>query len=211
VAAWLAVGALAGYLAGLALHLPLLCLVCKPVPVLVLAAKVFRAGPLPAARAVGGGLLLSALGDVLLEGRGLFVAGLSAFLLAHLAYTAAFLADERRLRWARALPFVVWLGAAGALVWPGLGALTLPVGVYMIAIGAMMWRAAARVDPGRAGALLGCGGAVLFGLSDTLIALDRFRAPIEGVRYPIILLYWAGQAGIAWSVRRPPVVPLAAA
>jgi uncharacterized membrane protein YhhN len=54
-------------------------------------------------------------------------------------------------------------------------------------------------------------GAILFGLSDTLIAIDRFHAPLPGARYAIILLYWAGQAGIAASaVRRldsPPVPP----
>jgi alkenylglycerophosphocholine hydrolase len=204
------VAAAAGYLAGLAWHLPLLCLVCKPIPVLVLAAWVFQASG-RAARAVGCGLLLSALGDVLLEGRGLFLAGLGAFLLAHLAYTAAFLADERRLRLVRALPFLAWLGAAAALFWSGVGPLALPVAVYMTAIGAMMWRAFARVDPGRAGALTGLAGAVLFGLSDTLIALDRFRAPISGVRYAVILLYWAGQAGIAWSIQRAPSPQRAAA
>ena len=59
----------------------------------------------------------------------------------------------------------------------------------------------------RASALLGTRfgargaiGAILFGLSDTLIAFDRFHEPIAGVRYPIILLYWAGQLGIAaWA------------
>ena len=43
-------------------------------------------------------------------------------------------------------------------------------------------------------------GAILFAASDTLIAFDRFHAPIVGVRYPIMLLYWAGQLGIAWPI-----------
>ena len=38
---------------------------------------------------------------------------------------------------------------------------------------------------------------------DTLIGLDRFRAPIAGAPYAIILLYWAGQLGLALSVREP--------
>ncbi len=37
------------------------------------------------------------------------------------------------------------------------------------------------------------------GASDTLIAFDRFHAPIAGVRLPILLLYWLGQWGIAAS------------
>ena len=199
----MAIGAAAAYLLGLVLQAPLLCLITKPIPALSLASIAFGAGPGRAPRAVGSGLLLSALGDVLLEGHGLFVAGLSAFLLAHLAYTAAFLADESRLRLARALPFALWLGGAASLFWSGVGPLAVPVAVYMAAIGVMMWRAAARVDAGRKGALIGLVGAMLFGLSDTLIALDRFRAPMSGVRYAIILLYWAGQAGIALSVRVP--------
>ena len=133
---------------------------------------------------------------------GRFVAGLATFLCAHVAYTAAFLRDERRLRLERALPFAVWLLAAFAWIRPGLGDMTVPVVVYMLAIGAMMWRAAARwgAHPGAASALVG---AALFGLSDTLIAIDRFRAPIPGARYAIILLYWAGQTGIAASAARP--------
>jgi hypothetical protein len=66
----------------------------------------------------------------------------------------------------------------------------------------MMWRAAARV--GSLGtsalpALLGLAGAVAFGTSDTLIAFDRFHAPMPGVRWPIMVLYWMGQWGIAAS------------
>jgi uncharacterized membrane protein YhhN len=168
------------------------------VPALALAALVLSARRDGYGMALASGLVLSALGDILLEVPGRFVAGLATFLCAHVAYTAAFLRHERRLRVERALPFAVWLVAAFAWIRPGLGDMTIPVVVYMLAIGAMMWRAAARWrdHPGAAAALFG---AVLFGLSDTLIAIDRFRAPIPGAPYAIILLYWAGQAGIAAS------------
>jgi uncharacterized membrane protein YhhN len=66
----------------------------------------------------------------------------------------------------------------------------------------MMWRAAARVgNPGTSAlpALLGLAGAVAFGASDTLIAFDRFYTPMPGVRWPIMILYWMGQWGIAAS------------
>ena len=66
----------------------------------------------------------------------------------------------------------------------------------------MMWRAAARVgSPGTPAlaAALGLAGAVAFGASDTLIAFNRFAAPIPGVRWPIMVLYWLGQSGIAAS------------
>jgi uncharacterized membrane protein YhhN len=198
----LAVAAAILYLAALAVDAPALRLPSKPVPALALAALVLSGRRDGYASALAGGLVLSALGDVLLELPGHFVAGLATFLCAHLAYTAAFVREERRWRIGRALPFALWL--LGAFVWirPGLGGMTLPVVVYMLAIGTMMWRAAARWGdhPGATAALEG---AVLFGLSDTLIAIDRFRAPLPGAPYAIILLYWAGQAGIAASARGP--------
>ena len=190
------------YIAGRAVDAPALRLLSKPVPALALAALVLSGRRDGYAAALAGGLILSALGDVLLEVPGHFVAGLATFLCAHLAYTAAFVREERRLRIGRARPFALWL--LGAFVWvrPGLGEMTVPVVVYMLAIGTMMWRAAAR--PGdHPGATAALAGAVLFGLSDTLIAIDRFRVPLPGAPYAIILLYWAGQAGIAASARGP--------
>ena len=191
------------YVAALGTGAPTVRLCAKPVPAVVLAVLVAASGRGRYQRAIAAGLLLSAVGDVLLEFPGRFVPGLVAFLLAHVAYTTAFLADERRWRLARAVPFALWL--LGAFLWlrPGLGPMEGPVLVYMLAIGAMMWRASARVGgpdeaPGARAALVG---AVLFGLSDTLIAIDRFRAPLPGAPYAIILLYWAGQAGIAASAR----------
>jgi uncharacterized membrane protein YhhN len=198
----LAIAAAIVYVVGLAAHRPDLRLAAKPVPALALAALVLSERRDGYGAALAGGLILSAFGDLLLEAPSRFVAGLATFLCAHVAYTAAFLRGERRWRAVRALPFAVWLIAAFAWIRPGLGDMTVPVVVYMLAIGAMMWRAAARwgAHPGAASALVG---ATLFGLSDTLIAIDRFHAPIPGAPYAIILLYWAGQAGIAASAGRP--------
>jgi uncharacterized membrane protein YhhN len=194
----LAVGAAIVYVVGLAAHRPDLRLAAKPVPALALAALVLSGRRDGYGAALAAGLVLSAFGDILLEVRGRFVAGLATFLCAHVAYTAAFLRDERRWRWGRAVPFAVWLLAAFAWIRPGLGDMTIPVVVYMCAIGTMLWRAAARWGD-HPGATAAVTGAILFGLSDTLIAIDRFRAPIPGAPYAIILLYWAGQAGIAAS------------
>jgi uncharacterized membrane protein YhhN len=89
-------------------------------------------------------------------------------------------------------------------LWPGFGDLRPAFVAYAVAIGTMLWRAAARVGhrgaprPGEWAAL---GGAILFALSDSLIALHRFHAPIPAANVPIMLLYWAGQLGIAWSAR----------
>jgi len=186
-----AAAAALAFLAGMALDLPLLRLLTKAVPVACLAAVVAGANRSPTSRLVASGLSLSALGDFLLEARpSLFLYGLLAFLAAHLAYVAAFLTVSRRLLLLRALPFASWGAGAFWLLGGGLGDLRFPVAVYMAAIVTMMWRASG------AGALA-LVGAVLFGASDSLIAFDRFKAPLTWAPVPIIVLYWAGQLLIA--------------
>jgi alkenylglycerophosphocholine hydrolase len=198
-----AAAAAAAYFAGLALGWPSLRLAVKPVPVLCLAVMVLSARARPAGALIGAGLLCSSLGDALLELPGRFLPGLGAFLLAHLCYVAAFVSDERRLRPWRALPFAAYGLGVFRLLAPGLGGMAMPVAVYAAAICGMMWRAAARIGSSRAGAGLALAGAVSFAVSDTLIALDRFRAAIPGARWPIMILYWLGQLGIALSATRP--------
>ena len=179
-----------------------LWLVIKPLPVLALTLWVLRASRSAYRNRLAAGLALSLAGDVLIERS--FVAGLAAFLLAHVAYAMAFLAETRRPLLLRAVPIAAYGAGMTALLWPRLGDLRLPVLAYVLAICTMVWRAAARVGhtgaprPGEWAALAG---AVLFALSDTVIALDRFHSPIAGAQLPIILLYWAGQAGIALSAR----------
>jgi uncharacterized membrane protein YhhN len=179
-----------------------LWLVLKPVPVLCLAWWVLRAPKSSYRNRLAAGLGLSLAGDVLIEWS--FVAGLGAFLLAHVAYVAAFLADTKRPHLARAVPIAVYGVAVTAFLWPGLDGLRPAVMAYVIAICTMVWRAAARVGHSgapRAREWAALAGAMLFALSDTFIAFDRFYARMPGVDLPVILLYWAGQFGIASSAR----------
>jgi len=189
------------FFVGLAAELPSLRAAVKPLPVLALAGWVALRCRLPPGRLTVAGLALSAIGDVLLEA-GLFLPGLLAFLATHVAYVAAFLSADRRPALGRALPFVAWGLGAFAHLRPGLGPMSVPVGLYVAVICTMMWRAAALLGspatPALGGAI-GLAGAVAFGASDTLIAFDRFADPIPGVRGPIMLFYWLGQLGIAAS------------
>jgi uncharacterized membrane protein YhhN len=146
---------------------------------------------------VFGGLLVSAAADVAIERS--FLAGVALFLVAHALYVAAFVADERALRAWRALPFALYAASMYAFLRPGLGALAVPVGGYVFAIAAMMWRAAARVRAGESAGRWALAGALAFGLSDSLLALDRFHAPLPGASVAVMLTYWAGQLGIARS------------
>jgi len=112
--------------------------------------------------------------------------------------------EPDRSRWPTAAQGLAMATVSGGKVLrrPGLGEMAVPVAVYIGVITLMLWRACARVSspavPARA-AWLGLAGAIAFGASDTLLAFDRFLQPIEGVHLPILVLYWAGQCGIAAS------------
>lgn len=203
---WLILALLGGatFLYGLVTENSLLCLLSKPFPVVALLLWL-RGAPAGAYRRwIVVGLLLSLLGDVLLSWPSdLFVFGLGAFLLAHLAYLVAYLGDTRRLAPLALLAAVV-VGAAmfSVLAGNGLGPLLIPVALYALTISAMLWRALARLRvatvPPRS-AWLAAGGAALFVLSDSLIGINRFVAPFDAAPYAIILTYWVGQWGIAAS------------
>jgi uncharacterized membrane protein YhhN len=188
--------------AGLAVHLwaeatgrPLARAVSKLVASAALVAvgiSASRGGPY--ASLVIGGLALSAAGDALLlsSRERTFLAGIGAFLLAHVAYAAAF-APAARV----SLP----AGAALALVavavvrwlWPHLGAFRLPVVVYAIAITVMLLLALGT------GSLLVRVGATLFYLSDLTVARDRFVRHELANRVVGLPLYYAGQVLLALS------------
>lgn len=188
------------YFVAMATGVAALGLVAKPLPALLLAGWVTRRCHDLLGRLVALGLVLSAFADTFLELE-LFVPGLAAFLLAHLCYVAAFVSSDARPAAWRALPFAAFGLAAFAALRPGLGATALPVGAYVATICTMMWRAAARVagrTPSDA-AWVGLAGALAFGASDTILAFDRFSRPIAGAGWPIMILYWLGQWGIAAS------------
>jgi len=184
------------YVDSLTVRLP-----AKPWPHLLLIAWILSAGLSAYSVRIATGIALCMVADVLLEFRQThFIHGMAVFLLVQLTFASAFLLQCRELRSAAVLPFVVWLSVAFGAISPGLGPMFAPVVAYMAAIGLMMWRAAAwaAASAGRASrfALVG---AVTFGISDSMIALDRFRATIPGARYGIILTYWGALALIAAS------------
>lgn len=194
----------------------LLRVIVKPIPVLVMAALVFMVSRRHTdSILVIVGLVCSSFGDLFLElDMGpTFLLGMIAFLLGHLAYVAAYTTRTTRISGGlepgplALVPFVVWVVWAISHVWGGLGELRWPVVVYTGVIAVMMWRATVMVSAHpKPNVWTWCAlaGAVSFGFSDTLIALDKFGSPIDGVRIPIIATYWLGQALIAASVLDAP-------
>jgi uncharacterized membrane protein YhhN len=172
-------------------------LLVKPLPVLALAVWVATGARSRAAGLVAAGLFLSMVADVAIETS--FLAGVAVFLLAHVAYVAAFLARDSEPRFHLALPFLLWGALVLPRLWPGLGNLRVPVVVYAAVICTMMWRAAAA----SAGAheWVTIAGALLFAASDTILSLDKFARPVPRAPVLIMGLYWAGQLLIALSAR----------
>ena len=192
-----AVAAAAFYLYALASDNALLGLLVKPIPVLALIAWLSTFPATPYRRWIMIGLAFSVLGDILLAiPRDLFVFGLTAFLCAHLAYLRGYYNLTQRPAYpSLALALLVGASLFGLLASHGLGPLLIPVALYALAIGCMLWRA------------LACGGlaalgACAFVFSDSLIGIDRFVSPFAAAKYLIILAYWLGQWLIAASVTR---------
>ena len=162
---------------------------------------------------VGGPLLLvaalalSAAGDAFLaqDGETPFLAGLASFLAAHLAYVALFVSVGSGVAILTAQPWrlaLALLAAVGAVVLlrrllPAAGpAMRLPVAVYAAAILAMLWAAATVPAP------VILAGAVLFVVSDSLLAIGRFLLPPDSPRQratgaAVWILYYLAQAAIA--------------
>ncbi|RVB19788.1 lysoplasmalogenase [Mesorhizobium sp. M7A.F.Ca.CA.001.07.2.1] len=148
-------------------------------------------------------LALSAAGDAFLsrDGEKAFLGGLASFLVAHIVYVALFLRSGGGLGVLGAEP---WRGAIGlamavfvvimlAALWrrvgPGLG---IPITVYIAAILAMGISALTTSN------MWVIGGAVLFMVSDGLLATEKFLVAAISphrawMRFAVWALYYAAQ------------------
>ena len=146
-------------------------------------------------------LALALAGDVfLMLPRDAFVPGLASFLLAHVAYTIGFLQHGGSARELAAgalvaltlgLPVAMRVIAAVRLRSPGLIG---PVVAYVLAISVMVATAVATREP------LAVAGALLFELSDSLIAWNRFVRPVRWAPVAIMVTYHLAQAGLVLSL-----------
>jgi len=162
------------------------------------------------------GLTLSLLGDwclIFQDNARAFLAGLVAFLLAHLMYIAAFIYLQLSLHLKRngagETLIAIGLAAIGTAAYgfmrPGLGKMRVPVIVYVIAISVMVHRALAiaLVHPGpRTQPALIALGAILFYLSDATLGINKFRFAGQMPNYKLMNLatYYTGQLLLALSV-----------
>lgn len=142
------------------------------------------------------GFGLSLAGDVLLiktSDKRLFLSGLLAFLLAHIAYAWAFIDAGIKHYELKMTALVVIAAMMGCYVWlykhlKGLMKTAVPA--YLTAIGLML--ITAMITRHSAHQLI-VTGAVLFALSDVFVARQRFVSPGFNNRLIGLPLYYAGQ------------------
>jgi uncharacterized membrane protein YhhN len=156
---------------------------------------------------VTGGVALSVVGDVALlsESNRAFIVGLAAFLLGHVAYVIAFLGVAV---WSPHVAVVAVIVLASTLlllraIWKGAGGMRGPTIAYAAVISTMVISAWATVGGPLTSAPFAAVGAVLFYISDSSLALNRFRRPIPHVAFLALGVYWIGQLGIAIAAAAP--------
>ena len=147
-------------------------------------------------------LLFSWLGDVLLMLQGdnslFFLLGLSAFLVAHIFYILFFhfirIKENVKSRWYLMLIAVVYYLILISLLSPHLGDMKLPVRIYGIVISFMFMLAMHMpfITNKNAGLWI-MTGALLFVLSDSVLAINKFYQSFEMAGIIVMLTYGFAQ------------------
>ncbi|XP_057567104.1 lysoplasmalogenase [Hippopotamus amphibius kiboko] len=143
-----------------------------------------------------GALLCSAVGDCCLVWPEAFLYGMAAFAMAHLLYIWAF--GLTPLKPGLLLPvLLVSIPYHGFLLWHLPPDMVLPLTAYSLVLAAMLWRGLAR--GGSAG-----WGALLFTLSDAVLAWNTFAYPLPHAHLVIMTTYYAAQVLIGLSAFQSP-------
>ena len=138
------------------------------------------------------GLFFCLLGDILLMKDTFFVYGLLAFLVAHILFIISFVKIDGFKNYFK--PFVLLLLFGGmfyAFLYPNLGSLALRVLVYVICIALMAWQGAGLyIWKKKKPFLYILLGALLFMISDSIIALNKFVYSFELSKLVVMTTYW---------------------
>lgn len=161
----------------------------------------------------GLGLLFSLAGDVLLMSprERMFLAGLAAFLLAHISYTAGFMSGATTVSiWSLVLLVVIAINVrrlmqriVGAMRLRGQNSLMIPVILYGTVISVMLYTALSTIyNPAwnTGAAFFVSLGAFFFCVSDLILAWNKFVSPLKNGHVWSIGSYYLGQIGILAGV-----------
>lgn len=196
---------LASHLLALLLRVEMMDRITKPLIVITVAGYFFYATKNVQSRLkvwIVSALLFSWVGDILLmfqDKKSLFfLLGLSSFLLAHIFYIIFLhkvrLAEKIKPRLWTLLVVAVYYSVLIAFLSPWLGDMRLPVRVYGMVISFMLLLALHLLFlANRQAGLYIAIGAILFVLSDSLLAINKFYQPFEAADFLIMLTYGLAQ------------------
>ncbi|MCA5006655.1 lysoplasmalogenase [Sphingobacterium sp. WQ 366] len=114
------------------------------------------------------GLVMSFFGDLFLMFKGGFIAGLSSFLLAHIFYILTFKQFFQHKNLALIPLILIFVGSLIGFLYPHLGGMKIPVILYALTIGLMLYIALGTKQTWL------IVGAILFVLSDSILAINLF-------------------------------------
>lgn len=189
----------AAVLAGLLFDLPILYVSAKPLLMMTLLMYFVSATKgYPGWRFhVMAALVFSWAGDVFLISSEWFIAGLVSFLIAHIFYIIAYQktgAASGQLKTLDVLKFVAYGVVLIWVIYPGLGDLLIPVLIYaLVLLGMGVWAHKRRSATSSTSFQLVAVGAILFALSDGLIAINKFAYEIPFERVLIMSIYMTAQ------------------
>ena len=162
----------------------------KIIPIALLAVGVMNTVPSSTRNILLLALFFSGCGDLLLA-FDVFIFGVAAFLIAQLSYAVLFGHHWQGIhsRWPLSVLLIMYMLSMVWLLIPNLGNLQFPVMVYLLAIAAMGLMALHSSLPMRWGVL----GAIMFIISDSCIAINKFVNPLPYESYWIMSTYYAAQ------------------
>jgi len=175
----------------------------KIIPIAILVAGVLKTESSSIRTILLLALLFSGCGDLLLAFDE-FIFGVAAFLLAQLSYAVLFRHHWQGFhsRWPLSVLLIMYMLIMVWLLIPNLGNLQLPVIAYFLTIAAMGLLALHSSLPMR----WAVSGAILFIISDSFIAINKFINPLPYENYWIMSTYYGAQfmlvSGFLNSVRQ---------
>ena len=202
-------------------EVPLLEMICKPALMITLGLYYVTSqheGQQPLAFSLMLAIIFSCIGDVLLMlqhmSSNFFMFGLAAFLIAHVFYILTYKqhqqeesADELRGLQKLRFSFPIILSGTGlvTILYNHLGDLKIPVVIYAAVLTYMVVTALFRFGKTTTASFtMVFGGAILFMISDSLIAISKFLDPIEYGRFWIMSTYIGAQFLIVKGLLKHP-------
>ena len=161
-------------------------------------------------------LIFSWIGDVVLMFQSMnplfFIGGLISFLIGHIIYMILFYKEKRsnlpqNSSFIRVgfIAIIAYLIVMLSLLFPHLGGMRLPVTVYAFTISAMLATAIMGYSSWEVSANTWIlSGAILFVMSDSILAFNKFYQPIWLASFFIMVTYLAAQYAIVVGVLKLP-------